>query len=648
MTVRPSLAVLAFLAAVACGGDPSGPGTPTVATVSVVPATATLEVGGSAPFAATATDSRGVKVQGQAVAWASTAMDVATVSTAGVVTAISAGLADIRATVGGVTGTARVTVLGTPNLHITNVWLTQGTQRTDQSIPLVVGGRPVLVIVSGTLSNAFPGTLPAVRVRAFHGATQVFEDTRPMNGAPGVMLDEGRPVHQVVIPASVVAPDLRITVVANPGGAVPEATLADNQWPASGNPHIIPIQTVQPLDIHFVPIQLTWDGTVGPVSPDNLEDYLTATRQMFPWAELNATIGPVFSSGVAFGGGQPAAWVQILPQLDILRVTEGTSRYYVGSLRPAPGVTFVQNGGWGYIPANPASIGPATRTSLVVGVGWFNRPRQTTELVAHELGHNHGRVHAPCGNPSGPDPQYPHPGGVTGVWTHDLYSFAIGLTDSVAALDPLRGRDLMSYCTPVWTSDHTYLGLLNARSAPIAATPGMPCQCLLIGGTFSPDGIRVAPVYETAAHVALPEGHGSHRVEGLDARGRVLFGYSLAPTPVDHAPGVSQFLVAVPRELAGGPDLAAIRVRDAVGRTALAPQGVEGAAAPVARRLGGGQVELSWNVREAPGLLVRDPVSNRVLGIGESGRLVVRTANGSLDVVASRGVRSSRTRLVVR
>jgi len=648
MTVRPSLAVLAFLGAVACGGDPSGPGTPTVATVTVAPATATLAVGGSTPLAAIATDSRGVIVQGQAVAWASTAMDVATVSTAGVVTAISPGQADIRATVGGVTGTARMTVLGSPNLALTNVWLTQGTQRPDRSIPLVVGGRPVLVNVSGTLSNAFPGTLPAVRVRAFHGATQVFEDTRPMNGAPGAVPDEGRPVHQVVIPASVVAPDLRITVAANPGGAVPEATLADNQWPASGDPMVIPVRTVQPLDIHFVPIQLTVDGTVGPVSPGNLEDYLTATRQMFPWAELNATIGPVFSSGVAFGGGQPAAWVQILPQLDILRVTEGTSRYYVGSLRPAPGVTFVQNGGWGYIPANPASIGPATRTSLVVGVGWFNRQRQTTELVAHELGHNHGRVHAPCGNPSGPDPLYPHPGGVTGVWTHDLYSYAIGLTSSVAALGPFEGSDLMSYCTPVWTSDYTYLGLLDARSAPIAATPGAPCECLLIGGTISPEGIRVAPVYETAAHVALPEGPGSHRVEGLDARGRVLFGYSLASTPVDHAPGVSQFLVAVPRDLAGGPDLAAIRVRDAAGRTALAPQGLEGAAVPVARRLGADQVELTWDVREAPGLLVRDPVSNRVLGIGESGRLVVRTATGTVDVVASRGVRSSRARLVVR
>jgi len=638
---------LGLVLVVACGGEPSGPGNTTVATIAVTPPTLSLAVGATAPLTATARNSQGQVVSSQTIAWTTTAAGVATVSGNGLVTAIAPGQADIQATIGGVVGTARVTVSGTPNLVITNVWLTQGTQRPDRSIPLVVGGRPVLVNVAGTLTVPFAGTAPQVSVRAYQGATLLLESTLPMTGQPGPTADEGRPVHQVVLPASVVVPDLRIAVTANPGGAVPEERLDDNQWPAAGGPVAIPVRAVQPLEVHIVPIQLTADGTTGSVTPANLEEYLLATRQMYPWAQLTATIGLPFATDVAFGGGQPAAWTQILPQLDLLRVVEGTSRYYVGALRPAPGVTFVQNGGWGYIPGNPAGTGAATRTSLVVGVGWFNRQRQTTELVAHELGHNHGRLHAPCGSPSNPDPLYPHASGRTGVWTHDLFRFSAGQTTTVIALGPTEGSDLMSYCTPVWTSDYTYLGLLNARSTPIAATPAAPCECLLIGGTIGPDGVQLAPVFETAAHIALPDPRGAHRLEGLDARGQVVFAYNFAPTPVDHAPGVSQFLVALPRELAGGDALASIRVRDPLGRVGIAPQGAGGVAPMAARRLDGGEVELTWDARRTPGVLVRDPVTGRVLGMGRSGRMAVRTTGGVVDVVASRGPGSSRARLVV-
>lgn len=648
MPLRPSHGVLLLFLAAACGGNPSGPGTPRVARVTLTPASLSLTVNATGTLTAVATDSRGAVVSGQGVTWTSTSEPVATVSATGVVTAVGIGQADIRATMDGVTGSARVTVVGVPNLVISNVWLTQGTQRPDRSIPLVVGGRSVLVNVSGTLTQPFTGALPTIRVQVSNGAGGTHEDVQPMNGQPGPVPDEGRPVHQVVIPAALVGPDLRVTVTANPGGAVPEASLSDNQWPASGTPPVIPVRTVQPLEVHLVPIRLTQDGTVGPVTPDNLDEYLLATRQMFPWAGLSVTIGPVFSTDVAFGGGTPAAWVQILPQLDLLRVTEGTSRYYVGSLRPAPGVTFVQNGGWGYIPANPASIGPATRTSLVVGVGWFNRQRQTTELVAHELAHNHGRLHAPCGNPAGVDAGYPHPSSGTGVWTHDLYRFETGLTGSVLALSPAEGFDLLSYCQPVWTSDYTYLGLLNARSQPVSAAPGAPCDCLLIGGTVSPDGVTLAPVFRAEAYTALPERPGGHWLEGLDAAGQVIFRHGLDPTPVDHAPGVAQFLVALPRELAGGDRLASIRLVDPRGRTAFAPQGTSAAAPLAARRLGGDRVEVTWDPRAEPGVLVRDPATGRVLGIGQSGRLVVLAPGGAVDVIASRGVQSRRERLVPR
>jgi hypothetical protein len=451
----------------------------------------------------------------------------------------------------------------------------------------------------------------------------------------------------VLLPANLIRPGLRVEVVANPDGTVPEDRLDDNSWPATGGPAAIAVRQVAPLEVHLVPVLLTAGGSIGTVTPASLTEYLHAVRQMFPLGEVSATIGATFSTDVDFGSGTPAAWTQILPQLDLLRVIEGTTRYYVGALRPPPGVTFVQNGGWGYIPFNPLSSGPGTRTSLVVGVGWFNRQAATQELVAHELGHNHSRRHAPCGNPSGPDVLYPHTGGTLGVWTHDVYSFAAGLTPEVRSLGPQVGFDLMSYCNPVWTSDYSYEGLLDVRSTLAVTAPAAaePCDCLLVWGTSTPSGIALGPVFATQAHVALPGATGTHLLEAVDHAGRVLFGGRFTPAEVDHAPGIRQFLFAIPRSMTGGAELGSVRVTDPSGRVGLAPQGDVLAPPVTARRVSPDGVELRWDAARTPGVLVRDPASARVLGIGRSGRLVVRSGGAELEVTESRGMVSYRSRV---
>jgi hypothetical protein len=93
----------------ACGSDtPTGP---TVVSVTVTPATATLPaVGATVQFTARANDAGGTAVTGLDVTWASSDQGVATVSTTGVATGVSVGTAAITATVGGVAGSAVVTV----------------------------------------------------------------------------------------------------------------------------------------------------------------------------------------------------------------------------------------------------------------------------------------------------------------------------------------------------------------------------------------------------------------------------------------------------------------------------------------------------------------------------------------------------------
>jgi outer membrane protein OmpA-like peptidoglycan-associated protein len=85
--------------------------TQTLASIAVTPASATLSSSGATvQLQAQAVDAGGRPVAGQVITWTSGAPAVATVSPAGVVTALSSGTAQIGAAAGGKAGSATVTV----------------------------------------------------------------------------------------------------------------------------------------------------------------------------------------------------------------------------------------------------------------------------------------------------------------------------------------------------------------------------------------------------------------------------------------------------------------------------------------------------------------------------------------------------------
>lgn len=90
-----------------------------VATVSVNPATATLIAGTTTTLTTTLKDASGNVLTGRTVTWSTNAPGVATVSPAGVVTAVGAGSATITATSGSASGTASITVTPAPVKTVT-------------------------------------------------------------------------------------------------------------------------------------------------------------------------------------------------------------------------------------------------------------------------------------------------------------------------------------------------------------------------------------------------------------------------------------------------------------------------------------------------------------------------------------------------
>ena len=89
---------------------------------------------------------------------------------------------------------------------------------------------------------------------------------------------------------------------------------------------------------------------------------------------------------------------RLMEETEAIRVLEGGDGHYLGTM-----------------------AGPVTGPSGVAflpGRAGFSIPRSGT--IAHELGHNLGLRHAPCGGAGNPDPSFPHPDGSAGAWGYDF------------------------------------------------------------------------------------------------------------------------------------------------------------------------------------------------------------------------------------
>ena len=92
-----SQALLLGFVCLACSDEPAGLRAPPPLTIAVAPGAVTLLVGASATLDATVTDTEGRAVHDARIEWSSSAPDVASVSPAGAVTAVSPGAASIVA-----------------------------------------------------------------------------------------------------------------------------------------------------------------------------------------------------------------------------------------------------------------------------------------------------------------------------------------------------------------------------------------------------------------------------------------------------------------------------------------------------------------------------------------------------------------------
>jgi hypothetical protein len=623
-------------------------------------------------------DSTGALIVGRPVNWSTTVPGVASVSFGGLVTALAAGTARVIATSEGRADTATVTVTqvdtlpSSADVSILGAQWTQGVQDDAGAIPMVRNGRSAVlnVLLTATQSIAAPSKIVLRLLDA--GGTLVRADTASVVVPPAYTPSMAFPSVQFLVPASALQAGRRWQVVRDPAGALRDSSAANDVFPR-GAPSALALVDVPVLRVRFIPIVLTsHNNATGNVTPGTLEEYMRIVRALHPHGALDVSIGNPLPSTQSFGaaptGGASAFWTGLLAEIDVARVADPqfADAHWIGVVAPPSGFNFSTFGGFGYIPANGASSGPFTRTTALVNVGWFNRESATRELVAHELGHNFGRRHAPCGNAGSPDLQYPIANGFVGDGGHDVHAWENGLTTSAHAVPSTTG-DVMGYCNPVWISRYTYSGILGFRGTTTAAMSAGPVslrpsvqsvagagttRTLLVRGQARGAEFTVEPAVTldlAGASVASGATAGDdHVVEGFDAAGRSLFTRRFALATLDHDDALRPFAVAVPLDDGSLAALASIVVRGPRGsarrerpRDALLVEGT-GAVRSTVTRAG---LEVTCPALSAA-IVVQDARTGAVLGSARTARLVMprdpRSGPGAtLRVSCSDGVRTT-------
>jgi uncharacterized protein YjdB len=118
-----------------------------VATVTVSPASSSVETGATAQFSAVTRDASDNTLTGRSITWSSSNTSVATISSAGLVTAVAAGSATITASSEGKTGTATLTVTAAPPVPVASVTVTPTTAS------LLIGATVQLMVTARDANN---------------------------------------------------------------------------------------------------------------------------------------------------------------------------------------------------------------------------------------------------------------------------------------------------------------------------------------------------------------------------------------------------------------------------------------------------------------------------------------------------------------
>ena len=316
---------------------------------------------------------------------------------------------------------------------------------------------------------------------------------------------------------------IHLKAVVNPDKTIPETDFTNNTLSVSGSG----FTKKAPINIGLVQVKAAglvpnWTNNA------DLNAMLTFLRASFPVGKINVWYkkgGPLeadYDYTFPKDGGCGDGWDNLLEDLEDI---------YDGWVdRPANAFVF------GLLDKVPPSGAGCGRMGGHVAASYVSKWSLAT--LAHEVGHNFGRQHAPCGVPD-PDPNYPQyknpdgsslPGGSIGEVGVNVFQPQV--------YNPATCRDFMSYCGPEWVSPYTYTHLFSK----IPNNPGnnMPYnpgnQAMSTNGAEEPHLVASGRVLDGQIDLPRPfwiderpagshdePGDGPYSLELQNAQGNVVF-----------------------------------------------------------------------------------------------------------------------------
>jgi IPT/TIG domain/Peptidase M66 len=518
------------------------------------------------------------------------------------------------------------------DLTIDGLYITQATQNYPAHDVGLISGRSAWVRVF-VLANEANTATPQVKVNFVHGSTtNALTINAPGSSVPtSVDTTNANASWNIAVPSAWITAGTTVSADVDPANAISESNKSNNHYSHGA----LNVQTVHQWKITLIPVK-TGDGRTGTVENGTRDrnTLVSVARQLWPVPDtVDVAVGAQMTSSQMTLSSDGTGWNTVLSELLAKRTADGvTDRYYFGFLNVSynSGVA-----GLGYIAA-PAAI------------GWDYKGAQA--VLAHEVGHNFGRQHSPCGGAANPDPNYPYAGGTIGVPGWDVFAIT-------GNIKPTTDTDVMAYCSNQWVSDYVYKSVLNFRASSSfdvqqdVATGAQKSTAskggVLVWGRIEKGKMILEPAFRVAATGAAIA-DGPYTWEANDAKGLVLSRvafqtYEVADLPNDEP---KQFAFVVPMDSVVIEALDSMHVRK--GENELALQKAKTSATTQsamkifrAANLPNRRTEIHWDAITLPVAMLRDAKTGEVRGFLRGGDATVDDTPDNLEIQLSDGVKTS-------
>lgn len=298
----------------------------------------------------------------------------------------------------------------------------------SRAVP-VVAGREALVRARFETASGWTSQNLDVRIEVQTGGeTLEFETTATVNGSSDP--DDPNSGVQLSLPPSAIAPDAALSVHLD---ACETAT----------DPVAVEAVDTGPIEVHLVPFEV--GGFVPDTSPAVIDGFRDAVLAVYPATEVHITVGDVVPDAYAGQLDMGALLVDLGVIQEQVDQADPDVYYYGLVTGAASREEFCDD-----CPTGTSESGSGNRAAFALGAAFADQRSEDT--LIHELGHMHGLLHAPCGDPDLLDEDFPYDEAATGVEGYDFR------TQTFVAPD---AKDMMAYCYPRWISDHNYRKLVD-------------------------------------------------------------------------------------------------------------------------------------------------------------------------------------------